>query len=106
MGGEFSTDFKSSNRIELYQLVQLLLNFTDSEGAPLGGGGGWMDLGGSWDGYVGGVQCTHACTHTHTCMHACTCMFNMINMDASMLAAICNFYTCMHMCMHACAHVW
>ena len=35
--------------------------------------------------------------HTHACMHTCTCMLNMLimlNMDGSMLAAICNFYTC------------
>ena len=46
----------------------------------------------------------------HVCMHmnAHICMFNMINMDASMLVAICNFYTCIHvhacmcMCVHAC----
>ena len=48
----------------------------------------------------------HACMHIH--MHAQTCMLNMLNMDASMLAAICNFYTCIivHVCMcmhpHAC----
>ena len=37
-------------------------------------------------------------------MHTHTCMLNMINMDASMLAAICNFYTCvgMHVCVYAC----
>ena len=47
----------------------------------------------------------HMHTHIHTCMHACTCMLNMLNMDASMLAAICNFYTCInvHVCM--CVHV-
>ena len=39
-------------------------------------------------GYVCGGMC-HACMY----MHTCTCM---INMDASMLAAICNFYTCTH----------
>ena len=51
----------------------------------------------------------HACTHTHTCMLN---MLNMLNMDASMSAAICNFYMCInvrvYMCMHACAcaYVW
>ena len=40
--------------------------------------------------------------HTHAHMHACTCMLNMLNMDASMLVAICNFYTCIHV--HVC--VW
>ena len=53
---------------------------------------------------------SHAYTHAHACMHACTCMLNMLNMlnmDASMSAAICNFFTCINvhvcMCVHACA---
>ena len=72
---------------------------------PLGGGR-WVD-GVGVDMGVGGVPCMHACTHTH--MHTCTCM---LNMDASMSAAICNFYTCtnvrVYMCVHAhaCACVW
>ena len=41
----------------------------------------------------------HICMH----MHARTCMLNMLNMDASMLVAICNFYTCIHV--HVCVHV-
>ena len=52
----------------------------------------------------GGYQCVEAPHKTCTCMHAyaCTYMLNMINMDASMRAAICNFYTyvCVHV--HAC----
>ena len=58
-------------------------------------------------GVWGGVPCTHTCTHTHTHMHAHTCMLNMLiilNMDASMSAAICNFYTCIHVCMCVCVH--
>ena len=46
--------------------------------------------------------------YAHTCMHTCTCMsnmLNMINMDASMSAAICNFYTCIHVCVCMCMHV-
>ena len=43
---------------------------------------------------VGGTSCRHA--HEHTCM------LNMINMDASMRAAICNFYTCACVHVHAC----
>ena len=54
---------------------------------------GWMGVG------VCGVS--HADMHTH----ARTCMLNMLNMDASMSVAICNFYTCINvhvcMCMHA-----
>ena len=53
---------------------------------------------------------SHACTHMHTHAHARTQMHvkhvvNMLNMDASMLAAICNFYTCInvHVCMCMCA---
>ena len=33
----------------------------------------------------------HVCICIYT--HAHTCMLNMINMDASMMVAICNFYT-------------
>ena len=74
---------------------------------PLGGWqmGGW---GGGWYGCVGGCP-----MHVRMHMHARTCMLNMLNMlnmDASMLAAICNFYTCINvrvcMCVHACACVW
>ena len=36
-------------------------------------------------GVCGGVPCMHACTHMHV-KH----VVNMINMDASMSAAICN----------------
>ena len=43
---------------------------------------------------------THARTHTRTCMLN---MLNMLNMDASMSAAICNFYTCINVCVCACA---
>ena len=104
MGGEFSTDFKSLNRIKLSQLVQLLLNFLLILGVPRGGGG-WI-----WVGFGVGMWGCPMHTHMHT--HACTCMLNMINMDASMSVAICNFCTCIHVsvcvCMHACActHVW
>ena len=54
-------------------------------------------------------------SHAHTHEHTCTCMLNMINMlnmDASMLVAICLFYTCIHKCtcmcmfMHACVCVY
>ena len=53
--------------------------------------------------------------HARMHMHAHTCMLNMLNMlnmDASILAAICNFYTCINvrvfMCVHAraCVCVW
>ena len=57
--------------------------------------GGWVDGGEDGYGYVGGVPCTHALT----------CMLNMLNMDASMLVAICNFYTCIHVHACVCMHV-
>ena len=53
---------------------------------------------------------SYACMHmhAHTCTHARTCMLNMINMDASMSVAICNFYTCIHVhaCVSVCAHAY
>ena len=62
-----------------------------------GGGGGGVGMG------VLGVF--YACTHAYICMHAHICMLIMINMDASMLVAICNFYTCIHVCVCMCVCV-
>ena len=48
---------------------------------------GWVD------GVVGGcgyMECPMQ-AHVHACTHICTCMLNIINMDASMEAAICNY---------------
>ena len=62
MGGEVSTDFKSSNGIEISWLVQVLLNFDWFRGSPpwgMGGVGGW-----GW-GVVGGCP-PHTCTRTRT----------------------------------------
>ena len=42
IGGEVSTDFKSSNRIEISQLVQILLNFYWFWGPP-SRGWGWVE---------------------------------------------------------------
>ena len=77
---------------------------------PGGVANGWMGVGvgmGVWR----GVPCTYACTRmrTHAHMHARTCMLNMLNMDASMLAAICNsIHVCVCVCMHvrACVCMW
>ena len=50
----------------------------------------------------------HACMHTdaHAHTHARTCMLNklnMLNMDASMLVAICNsIHVCVCVCVHVC----
>ena len=48
----------------------------------------------------------HTCAHMH--MHVCThtCMLNMINMDASMSVAICNFYTCVTVVSIGAALAW
>ena len=68
MGGRVSTDFKSSNRIEISRLVQVLLNFEWFRGSPLGGGG-WVDGGGGW--WEGASHPhAHAFTHMHVYAHA------------------------------------
>ena len=96
MCGRVSTDFKSSNRIELSWLVEVLLNFYWFQGSTWGG---------EWIGVGVGVGVWGHPMQTCTCMHAHvhTCMLNMINMDASTRVAICNFNTCVCAC--ACAHV-
>ena len=66
MGGKFFRDFKSSNRIEISWLVQVLLNFYWFWGStPWGVADGWMKVGvglGVW-----GVS--HAHMNAHACMH-------------------------------------
>ena len=64
MGGEISTDFKSSNRIEISRLVQVLLNFGLIPGVPPLGGRGWVDGGG------GGKEVHPTHTHAHMHVHA------------------------------------
>ena len=62
MGGEVSTDFKSSNRIEISWLVQVLLNFDWFwRSHPLG------------DGWVGRRGLGVVTGSPHTCAHACIC---------------------------------
>ena len=102
------TELKYLDKLKCYQILG------DSGGPPPWGvADEWMGWGLVW---VCG-EMSHACMHAHacTCTQACTCMLNMLNMlnmDASMSAAICNFYTCINvhlcMCMHAhtCACVW
>ena len=64
------------------------------------GGWGW-----EWVWVCGGCQ-MHACMHTHACTHMhVKHVVNMINMDASMSTAICNFYTCINVCVCMCVHV-
>ena len=75
---------------------------------PRGVADGWMGVGVGMDVWGGGVPCMHARTHMHTHTHTHTCMLNMLNMDASMLAAICNsIHVCVrvHACMCMCVHV-
>ena len=116
MRGEFFTDFKSSNELKYLDKLKCYRILSDSGVPSPWGVGRWVDGGGGRYGCVGGCP-MHACTHTHThaCTHMCTCMLNMLNMlnmDASMSAAICNFYTCINvhvcMCVHvrACACMW
>ena len=60
---------ESSNRIELSQLVQDLLNFGVLGSLQLWGWvGGCMGVGGS-----SGVPHTHMHMHTHAHAHTCTC---------------------------------
>ena len=68
---------------------------------------GWQMGGWGWGlAWVCGGCLMHARTHTHAhaCTHTRTCMLNMLNMDASMSAAICNFYTCINVCVCMCVH--
>ena len=63
MGGEFFTDFKSLNRIEISWLLQVLSNFNWFWGSHLGVADGWMGWGWVW--VCMGVSYAH--THAHTC---------------------------------------
>ena len=107
MGAEFFTDFKSFNGIEISWLVWALSNFYWFQGStPWGLADGWMGV----EVGMGVWEVSHSHMHAHACTHACICilnMINMVNMDASMSAAICNFYTCIHVCACMCmyAHV-
>ena len=99
---------ESSNRIELSQLVQDLLNFGVLDSLQLWG---WVDGGGGW---FGSAPHTHA--HACACMHAHarTCMRgkhdNFMQMAASIgfLGNPWEFpmmsYACVHV--HACTCVW
>ena len=48
-------------------------------------------------GWVGAPPhtCVCACMHIHACVHTHAYMLNMINMAASMVAAMYNFLTCL-----------
>ena len=111
MGGGVSTDFKSSNRIEISWLVQVLLNFDWFRGSPRGGGwvGGW-----GW-GWWEGAPHPHA--HARARTHTCTCVWHYrefpgippmgvaICMKLSCLPCVCvRACVCVHA--HVCARVW
>ena len=67
--------------------------FTDLGGYPPGGWvGGWVWV---WVGLGGGTPHARSHTHAHARAHTHACMLNMINMAVSMVAAICNFLTCL-----------
>ena len=92
IGEGFSTDFKSLNRIKISQFFQHLLSFYWF---------GFLPLGSEW--WLGrlGVDGGNPPTSAHAHADAYTCMLNMINMDASVGVAICNFYTCIYVYMCA-----
>ena len=110
MGGEFFTDFKSLNRIEISWLVQALSNFDWFwESTPLGGGG-WVHRGGS------GCRCVEGMSHAHTHAHACTCTHARTHMHVKHAnhakhgclhvgghLQFLYMYTCVYVCVCACA---
>ena len=120
MGSGMFRGKESSNRIELSQLVQDLLNFGVLGSLWLWrwGVGGWGGGGGGVDGVgvVGGVPHTgaHACACTH--VHARTCVHGKHDNSMQMATPMGEFLgipydvmctcMCMHACMHVCAHVW
>ena len=99
---EFSTDSKSFNGILISWFIQVLSNlYWFWGGTPL-----WAWVGG-WVGDESWVEVPpHMCMHmhAHACTHAYThaCMLNMINMAASMKAAICNFPNMFILAFRAC----
>ena len=109
MGGEVSTDFKSSNGIEISQLVEVLLNFDWFRGSPPGGwGGGWRGVGGGER-----VHRTHMHTHVHACTHTRVWHHREFPGIPPMGAVICMKLSClprMHVracaCVRARARVW
>ena len=57
--------------------------------------GGWVGGGGGGVGWGHPPRTCARAQHTHVRVHTHACMLNMINMAASMVAAICNFLTCL-----------
>ena len=103
MGGEVSTDFKSSNRIEISWLVQVLLNFDWFRGSPRG----WMG-----EGVGERVPPTHMHMHVHACMH--THVYDIIGnsqgfpqwgLPFAIEIIMFNVYMCVHVHVCVCVHV-
>ena len=105
MGGEFCTDFKSSNGIEISWLVQALSNFYWFWESTPWGGDRWVDRG------KGGYGCVGRCPmHTHMHMHACMHMHvkhaNHAKYGCLHVGGHLQFlymYTCVYVRMHTCA---
>ena len=79
MGGEFFTDFKSSNRIDI-SISSSAIEFWLIPGVPPLGGWGWVDGGGTLSGFpYGGSHLHEIIMFIHVCMcacvraYACTC---------------------------------
>ena len=106
MGGEVSTDFKSSNGIEISRLVEVLLNFDWFRGSPPGGWGWWMDGGGGmWERVH-----PHTHTHVHARTHAYDIIGNFQGFPQWGRPFAWNYHVTTHACacvrVRACAHVW
>ena len=104
MGGEFSTDSKSSNGIEYLNSFKSYRVFTDLGGYPPGGwvGGGWV----GWGHRPHMYTCACACTCAHTCMHVKHDKHGCLHGDGHLQFPnmfILVFYACA--CMHVCVHV-
>ena len=104
---------ESSNRIELSQLVQDLLNFGVLGSLQLWGGDRWVGVSGGMEGVP-----THMHMHAHACtcmhMHTCTCIHVQklqmaTNMEASMFIMF-NIHVCIMRACHVhastCMHAW
>ena len=112
MDGGVSTNHKSSNRIEISRLVQVLLNFDWFRGSSPWGVGGWVDGGGGGE----RVPPTHVHMHVHACTrmykHACARMYDIIGNSHGFPQLGWPFawnyhvyHTCMCVCVHVCIHV-
>ena len=106
MNGEFFTDFKSLNGIEISWFVQVLSNFNWLRGVPPGGvADGWIGV----EVGMGVWGMSYACIHTHTHAHMHTHMHMHVKHDKHGCLHVGGhlqflyMYTCACMCVHACA---